>query len=239
MNPFVLRYPGRFLVIGKDPSAGSGQAAYVAIYGATGRSPSSLARRFVRENDGVYMTAVDGTVSKEKNPELFEYPAVRFFRNGIVVANGRHIDDIVELQSRDARQQISYALAEEAYEPDENHTPRITGCLIESNGKMDAAVHIVRYAADGIDRSSWSVPLEAGKGSFISTYAGEDARPAPSFPGRPVPVDLAFGSARDAAKAIFDSFAPPSGAQDYRVGVVALYGKLGGQPEIAIVNRIA
>lgn len=233
MNPFSLRYPGRFLVIGKDGDS------YVVVYGATGRSPSSLARRFTEENDGIYMTAVDGTVSKEKNPELFEYPAVRFFRNGIVVANGRHIDDIAALQSRDARQQLSYALAEEAYEPDENHTPRITGCLVESNGKMDAAVHIVRYAADGIDLSSWSVPLEAGKGSFISTYAGKDDRPAPSFSGHPVSIDLAFGSARDAARAIFDSFSPPAGAPDYRVGVVALYKKLGERPEIAIVNRIA
>lgn len=232
MDPFSSRYPGRFIIVGKDGDS------YVAIYGATGRSPSSLARRFVQEGDGVYMTAIDETVSKEKNPELFEYPAVKIFENGVVIANGRQIEDVTELQSRDARQQLSYALAEEAYEPDEFRTPRITGCIVDMNGHADGAVHIARSASDGIDRSSWSVTFEEGKGLFISTYRGEDARPALSFPGEPVPVALLFGSARAAAKAIFDAFSPPVGAPDYRVGVVAVYKKLGEKPEIAIVNRL-
>jgi IMP cyclohydrolase len=221
MNPLSYRYPGRFIVIGMDDGFS------VAVYGATGRSAASLARQFVRRGDEVFMTAIDTTVSRERNPDLFEYPAVKVFQNGVVVANGT---------------QISYALAEEAYEPDENKTPRITGCIVESQGangvKTDAALHIVRFAKDGIDHSSWSVPLESGKGLFISTYDGADTRPAASFAGSPVPIGLSFGSAENAAKTLFEAFSPPVGQPDYRVGIVALYKRLGEAPEIAIVNRI-
>ena len=147
---------------------------------------------------------------KEKNPELFEYPAVKVFNNGIVVANGTQIKNVTELQSRDARQQLSYALADESYEPDENKTPRITGCIVEAGGKMDGALHIVRFAKDGIDHASWSASFEEGYGLFISTYGGNDARPAASFAGNPVPVELGFGSAKNAAKTLFEAFSPPS-----------------------------
>ncbi|MDO8523677.1 MAG: IMP cyclohydrolase [bacterium] len=231
MNPFSFRYPGRFIVIGKDGDS------YVALYGATGRSPSSLARKFMQDDTGIYMAAIDGTVSKEKNPELFEYPAVKFFRNGLVIANGRQIENISELQNRDARQQLSYALSEEAYEPDEYKTPRITGCLVESEKGMDAALHIVRIAPDGIDRSSWSISFENGRGLYIGTYRGDDVKPTPSFSGNPIEVKLDFGSAKNAAKMLFEVFSPPVGELDYRVGMVVIYKKLGSLPEIAIVNR--
>ena len=42
-----MRYPGRFLALGMDGNA------YVALYGATGRSPSSLARRYVHEGNAI------------------------------------------------------------------------------------------------------------------------------------------------------------------------------------------
>lgn len=232
MNPFAFRYPGRFIIIGKDGDSS------VVIYGATGRSPSSLARRFVRNGNAVFMGGVDETV-KEGNPELLEYPAVRIFPNGIAVANGTQIKNITELQSRDARQQLSYALNEEVYEPDEYRTPRITGCVVESQNGTDAALHIARSVSDGIDRSSWSVKLESGKGFYIGTYEGGDVKPTPSFPGDPVAVPLDFGSAGAAAQSIFDSYAPPKSEMDYRVGIIAVYKKFQEVPEIAIVNRLS
>ncbi|MFA5876980.1 MAG: IMP cyclohydrolase [Candidatus Paceibacterota bacterium] len=232
MSPFDFIYPGRFMIIGKDAGA------YVAVYGATGRSPSSLARRFVQKGNGIFMGGVDETV-KQGNQELLEYPAVQILDNGIVVANGTHIKHITELQSRDARQQLSYALTEEAYEPDEYRTPRITGCIIESSKGVDGALHIVRSASDGIDHASWSLSFEEGVGSYIGTYIGDDVKPTPSFAGDPISVPLTFGSAKNAAKGIFDLYAPKVGQLDYRVGVIAIYKKLGEQAEIAIVNRIS
>lgn len=231
-GPFLFRYPGRFIVIGKD--AGSS----VVIYGATGRSPASLARRFIQKENEIFMTAADETVSREGNPALLEYPAVRIFQNGIVVANGTQIQHITELQSRDARAQLSYAMNEEAYEPDEYRTPRITGCIVETETRVQGALHIVRSASDGIDRSSWNVQFEEGMGSYIGTYIGSDVKPTPSFDGTPLSIPLSFGSAESAARTFFDAFEPPEGEMDYRVGVIAVYKKLGSLPEIAIINRL-
>jgi IMP cyclohydrolase len=227
----TMRYPGRFIAIGRDGSHA------VIIYGATGRSLSSLARRFVRSGNAVFMSAVDATVGKEGNPELLEYPALRIFENGAVAANGRHIDDIRSLESRDARKQLSYALSEEAYEPDEYRTPRITGCIVESKGGVDGALHIIRSVSDGIDHASWSVPMINGRGMFISTYAGDDVKPTPSFRGSPRDVSLDFGSAERAAEEVFLSLAPNAGESDYRVGCLAVYKKAGEEPNIALRNR--
>ncbi len=221
-------YPGRFIIIGMDTGVP------VILYGATGRSASSLKRRFVELEDGIYMTAVDATVKIEGNPELLEYPAIRYFENGIAVANGNHIERLDPLETRGARQQLSYALAEEAYEPDEYRTPRITGCVIQ--GKHDAALHIIRSSQDGIDRSSWDVPLLDGEGRYLSTYIGGDVRPTPSFKGEPETVKLSFGSAETAAKALYDATAPANGAPDYRVGFIAVYMRGPHDRDVQIVN---
>lgn len=227
----AMRYPGRFLAVGMD---GDG---YVLLYGATGRSPSSLARRFVQKGDAVYMGGVDATVEREGNPELLEYPALKVFPNGAVVANGRQIDNVSGVESREARKQLSYAMSEEAYEPDDYYTPRITGLLSFASGTADGAIHIARFATDGIDRSSWTVPLEKNKGLYISTYVGADIKPTPSFSGDPLPVTINFGDAQKAAQAMFDSLKPPKGEMDYRVGCIALYMK-DGYSNIAITNKL-
>lgn len=227
----TMRYPGRFLAVGMDGDA------YVLLYGATGRSPSSLARRFVQKGDAVYMGGVDATVEREGNPELLEYPALKLFPNGAVVANGRQIENISGVESREAKKQLSYALSEEAYEPDEYNTPRITGLISFASGRADAAIHIARYASDGIDRSSWTVPLTKDAGLYISTYVGADVKPTPSFSGDPLSVALHFGDAKKAAQAVFDSLKPSKGEMDYRVGCFALYMK-DGYSNIAIVNKL-
>jgi IMP cyclohydrolase len=224
------RYPGRFIALGMD------NGAYVAVYGATGRSPSSLARRFYEQEGGVYMGGIDDTVHTHHTPELLEYPALKFFTNGVAVANGRQIEHITSIENRDARKQLSYALSEEAYEPDEYNTPRITGLVSFASAVPELALHIARIAPDGIDRSSWQVSLEEGKGMFISTYIGDDVKPTPSFAGNPLPVVLQFGDEKKAARAVFDALTPPKGETDYRVGCIAVYIK-NGETKTAIVNN--
>ena len=226
------RYPGRFIVVGKDGGA------FVAIYGATGRSPSSLKREFVELGDGVYMTATDATVAIEGNPDLLEYPAVRLFDTGIVTANGNQIERIeaLELGGASADEFLAQSLEGETYEPDEHRTPRITGCIVW-DGAPQAALHIARSAAGDADRSSWRVPLTEGAGSYIATYTGSDVKPTPSFASDPLTVPLAFGSAEAAARGFFDALAPSQGEPDYRVGVVAVYAIPGEFPSVAIINR--
>ena len=229
----TLPYPGRFIIIGKDADA------YVILSGATGRSPSSLRRRYVEKEDGIYTEGTDGTAAREGNPELLLYPALRFFPNGIVVANGRHIERITSLGGEgSAEEKLSRALAAESYEPDEYRTPRITGCLIESDGGMEGALHIARSSGDETDRSSWEVPFKTGEGLFISTYSGENVRPTPSFSGDPLSFPLNFGSPERAAKGLFAALAPAVGKDDYRVGCFALYKTSGQRTQISMVNRL-
>lgn len=230
-----LRYPGRFIIVGKDGGAA------VAIFGATGRSPSSLARRFVEQGDGIYMAGVDATVRIQGNPDLLEYPAIKFFGNGVVAANGNHIDLITSLDNvPGAQEALSLSFGDEVtYEPDEYKTPRITGCVLETKDGLDAALHLVRSSASSADPCSryWRVPIEDGYGSYIATYVGEDVRPTPSFSSEPIRVTLGFGFAEKAAEAAYSYLAPKGSDSDYRVGVVAVYKKRGEEPHFAIMNR--
>lgn len=229
-------YPGRFLIVGLN----SGQA--VVMYGATGRSPSSLARRFVEQGDGIYMAAVDATVAIKGNPDLLEYPAVKFFDNGMLAANGNHID-LVESPgtSGGALESLSLAFSDRVtYEPDEYRTPRITACMLETNKGFDAALHLVRSnPANEPAVSYWQVPLEEGKGMYIATYTGADVRPTPSFSSAPLPVNLRYASAPSAARGVYEALAPRAGSNDYRIGVVAAYKAPGKEPEFSIINTIA
>lgn len=233
IDPLTSRYPGRFIIIGKD-----GDSA-VVLYGATGRSPSSLARKFTQHGSEIFMGGIDDTVSKEGNPELLEYPAVRIFQNGMVVANGRQIGHVTALLGGETQKQLDSLLITETYEPDEYCTPRITGCVGErDSGLFDASLHIARKGASEVDRSSWTLPLGENSGFFISTYEGDDVKPTPSFSGDPRTMTLNFGSAQVAAKTVFEHLTPPTGEMDYRVGIIALYKKFGQPVEVAIMNRV-
>lgn len=235
MNGFFADkpYPGRFIVIGKENDA------LLVIYGATGRSPSSLARAFIEQGDGVYMAAVDATVHIQGNPELLEYPAIRMFENGIVVANGNHIDLIEELPAIGADAILTSAFQGTiTYEPDEYKTPRITGCVVES-GDFDAALHIVRAKGDEPEPHYYHLILENDVGSYIATYSGEDVRPTLSFATEPLRFPMRFGSPEAAASAVYEMLAPDQGANDYRVGVVAIYKKRGEEPRVVIKNRFS
>ncbi len=186
------------------------------------------------------MTAVDATVAIEGNPGLLEYPALRIFENGIVVANGNQIENIETLnRSWGALENLSLLLSDLTYEPDEYKTPRITGCVVEREDGFEASLHIVRHASPlDPERAFWSVPLQDGTGSYIATYTGADIRPTPSFAGEPLAVPLAYGSVRAAAQGFFDMLAPQSGSPDYRIGVIAAYFQEGQPPAIAIVNKL-
>jgi len=226
------RYPGRFIVIGRD----AGES--VVIYGATGRSPASLARRFVQKGNEIFMTAADETVAQEGNPELLEYPAVKILEHVIVVANGRQIENIKDTTDSDVEGFVGDALSSEMYEPDEYSTPRITG-LVQPAGDYlaETVLHIVSSVSGAPDRRVWPLVLEEGEGCYIATYTGEDVKPTPSFQGAPLPVSLDFGSAEAAARGVFEALAPPDGKSDYRVGIVAVYRRE-GKTDIKIKNRL-
>lgn len=204
-----VRYPGRFIVLGKD------RDSIVAIYGVTGRSSASQARRYVQEGDKIIVVPTDETALAAGNRDLLVYPAFIFFNNGFVVANGNQIADY--------QNDLEHDLVGALPEPDKYFTPRITGVVKAGVAEL----HVARSGGNRI----WSVPLQAGKGKMIMTYTGDEANPS-AFMGDPIDVELNFGSAGAAARVVYDLLTP-----EYRIAVVAVYQKPGAAPETAIVNR--
>lgn len=195
--------------------------AVVAIYGVTGRSPASQARRYVREGDAVVVMPTDEAALATGARDLLVYPAFRFFRNGFVVANGNQINAVLT--------DLEHDLAAALPEPDQYLTPRITGMVAGAS----ATLHIARLPAQAgaSGNNTWDVPLVSGKGKFISTYDGDEANPT-AYSGVPRDVGINFGSAVAAARGVYDLLAP-----EYRIAVVAVYHRAGEAPEVAIKNR--
>lgn len=221
-----VRYPGRFIVLGTDDGSA------VALYGVTGRSAASQARRYVRRGGSIAATPTDEAVMADGNRDLLVYPAFVFFEKGFIVANGTHITNVSTLYGT-ARQTLEKNLVGELPEPDTYFTSRITGCVAD-DGTM--ALHSVRGTTEHPKRASWSVEVVAGKGTYLATYDGDEVNPG-QFGGDPLDVELVYGSAEAAAHAVYDLLAPPAGAPDYRVAVIAVYRPEGGAPQVVIKNR--
>ncbi len=212
-------YPGRFLLLGKINSG------VVALYGVTARSAASRAKRyiFVPEKNLVTVVATDANVMAQGDLDLLQYNSVYFFENGIVIGNGRQTDKIKNLDAENASQILVQSLQDQSFEPDKYNTPRITGCVVNMDGKISAALHIIR--ADEYNnpiRDVYDVPLVDGTGKFISTYHGPNIRPTPSFVGSAVDVKMETDSLENFVQTVYAALAPKSGEEDVRVSIVGL-----------------
>lgn len=224
-----LRYPGRFIILGKDNDY------FVAIYAAMGRNSSSINRRYIQSGYNV----IAEQLGEGGDEELLNYTAFRVVDNSIIIANGRQGDMINPLLYTDAQEQLDRDLSTINPEPDKYHTPRITGYYTELTNSSSAGLHIVRNENKIIQRHSWDIPLIPGQGKYIATYSGEDIRPTPSFEGDPINILCNFGSAENAVETIFNLLKPQhSDFPDYRVSVIAYYKKFGEIPIISIKNKI-
>lgn len=179
-------YPGRGIVIGKSADGSKAVIAYFIM----GRSENSRNRVFVETQDGIRTQAYDP--SKLVDPSLIIYAPVRTLGNKTIVTNGDQTDTVYDLMN----QQLTFeqALRTREFEPDEpNYTPRISGIVKCSDGKMNFAMSILK-SADGnpecCERYTFSYenPL-SGLGRFIHTYMG-DGNPLPSFEGEPTLVEI-------------------------------------------------
>ena len=231
----ALRYPGRFIIIGADPT---GDFSTV-VYGITGRSASSQARKLVGEGGTVWTKPTDPDILKRGNPALLIYPAV-IVGSGLAVSNGRQTSDIANrlASSRSPRQALSSALGAWDYEPDSPiYTPRISGCLLP-DGR--ASLSIIRRAAEGgTVRDFYDVPFAAGRGQFISTYRGGDKDPISAWEGGPQEVKLEQASTLALASAAYEALAPQVAGPDYRVACAALFFRRDASQEVSlhIINR--
>jgi IMP cyclohydrolase len=228
-----MTYPGRLIILGRDPSKRSN----VVIYAITGRSPASRARLLRREENAVWARPAEPLLVQQGNLELLIYPAIVAGR-GIAISNGRQTLDI-DLQAEDDPVSVlDKGLARWSFEPDDPcFTPRISGCILASDR---AALSVIRRSEDGAAlRNFFEIPLVAGRASFVATYAGSPRDPLPSFEGEPVALALEWESAASAADAVYESLGPKSGGPDFRVAVACLFARAEdmSQFELRIINR--
>ena len=179
-------YPGRGIVIGRSADGTKAVIAYFIM----GRSENSRNRVFVETEDGIKTQAFDP--SKLVDPSLIIYSPVRVLGNKTIVTNGDQTDTIYELMN----QQMTFeqSLRTREFEPDgPNYTPRISGIVKCTDGKMNYAMSILKSADGNPDcceryKFTYDSPL-AGLGIFIHTYMS-DGNPLPSFEGEPTLVEI-------------------------------------------------
>lgn len=226
----ALRYPGRFIIMGADPT---GIFSTVA-YGITGRSASSKARKLEAAAETIWTKPTDPQVLKSGNPELLIYPAVIVGR-GLAVSNGRQTSDIAGRMASSPSPQaaLSSALQVWDYEPDSPiFTPRISGCLFP-DGR--AALSLLRRGAEGATlRDGYDVSFVPGRGQLIATYRGPDNDPILSWQGGPREVSMAQTSAGELAAAVYEALAPQAAGPDYRVACAALFVRRGAPREVSL-----
>jgi IMP cyclohydrolase len=228
-------YPGRLIILGRDPSGKND----VVVYAICGRSPSSQARKLEREGDAIWAKPTGEAIVKQGSRDLLLYPAI-YLSKGVAVSNGQQTADIKAFlaKSQSPAEVLASALGRWNYEPDSpNFTPRIAGCMI---AQSNAALGIIRRAADGSsERKIFEFPLIAARGKMIATYEGEDKDPLPSFRGDAVDVRIEKNNPRDMTETIFKALEPKPGKKDYRVSVACVFSPNLSQDEyeIFIINR--
>lgn len=231
-----FEYPGRLIMIGSPAESGG----VTVVYAVTGRSPSSRARKLIRDGDSVLVRPLDDEVLKTGDPDLLIYPALRALPGALAVSNGKHTEDAAARMpgKTDPVGVLNAALERWDYEPDApTFTPRIAGCVLR-NGR--AALSLVRRGPE--DRPlkiHTEIPLLKGMCWILSTYSGRNVDPLPSFRGEPLEAAFQPGGAQKAAACVYDALAPRGSGADFRVAVAAAHSSGFDLEswEITIINR--
>lgn len=229
-------YPGRFLILGVQSDK------KIAIYGVTARSPASRAKRYVLSSDAkkISVESTDPSIMAQGNLKLLDYTALYIHANGLVIGNGRQTTVVKSLIASTASEQLTHDLRDETFEPDAYSTPRITGCWLTSQSAT-GALHIIRNdGQDNSTRDCYTIDSSVEGFQFISTYAGPNIRPTPSFTGGPIEVSLEGDSIKDLVAYVYQGTAPQSaGQEDLRVSIVGV--SIEGndvRPNFSIINAV-
>ncbi len=228
-------YYGRVLCAGQT----EGQKIFF-LYGITGRSPSSRARRLVLHEEGIFTEPIPKLELAPGAKELLIYPAI-IFSQGIAASNGQQTKDIAFHLAQGLNDPVTVlqeALQVWDYEPDSPiFTPRISACLT-INGRL--AMSVIRRGEDGQSiREFYPLSLEPGQGFLLATYDGENKNPPASFLGPPRVFRTLSLKARELVEEFYENLQPEAGKEDLRVAAAALtFLCPGNQPdEIEIINR--
>jgi IMP cyclohydrolase len=234
-NLAVKEYPGRVIILGKDPT---GKKAIV-VYAITGRSPSSQARKLEKEGDFIWAKPTDEDILKTGQADLLVYPAV-YLGRGVVVSNGKHTSDIIDHleKSPNPASLLQSALSAWDYEPDAPiFTPRISGCVLTLER---AALSVIRRGPDSSPvRDVFECSMVSGHGNMVTTYQGENRHPVPSFSGDPLSLEIPHRTCRDMAEAVYEALGPAGEGLDFRVAVACVFSSSLERDdyEVSIINR--
>jgi len=221
-------YYGRGIVIGATDVEQP-----FAAYFVTGRSPSSKARIFEELSTSNSITIEtkpsDPEVLNKGNPDLLLYDALRAMSGRLVVSNGKHTSDLITRLNSGDEVNILQRTNNWSYEPDApNFTPRISGIILA--GEMHGQLGIIKRDpnttgtpfthTDAPIRQMWGYSLRGGLAYKITTYAGENKGPLPSFLGNPVELSIQ-GRMLDE---LVEEITPHMGNPEFRVSLaVALF----------------
>jgi IMP cyclohydrolase len=250
-----MEYPGRVIIVG------SCDGDHYIIYGLTGRSESSQARRLKKDEKGtVYVEVTDQKQLEKGDPALLVYNVMATDGDTIIVSNGSQTDLIkdsliafrkaigVEMplqgvlptafcEPYEMRAKDSRMIDLTSYEPDKpNFTPRISAVVREDK----AVLSIIKRDSDGFPiQQFYQFSLRSNNAKMIATYDGPNKDPLPSFAGEPRNVDLRSVLAAWDEKSIAESVYEALG--EFRVSAACFtkYGLIHGnvEPDIEIVNK--
>jgi len=228
-----MEYPGRVIILGQDK-----EGYNVVIYGLSGRSPSSQARRLVANNNIVSIDVTDQEQLAKGDPALLVYNAIinNSVNNVVSVSNGVQTNLIARIVDRVdipmpailpfAFRKPEYMTTKDGrkidittFEPDSpNFTPRISG-VSEISGNRAMIAICKRLSSGDLERCFYELALNPGQGFMVSTYSGKDVGKGevlPSFVGEPKVVQL-IGDRREIADSVYEAMGK------YAVSACAFY----------------
>jgi len=228
-------YPGRVIILGKDAT---GKNA-VVVYAITGRSPSSQARKLIKDGETIWAKPSDEDIPKPGQVDLLIYPAV-YLSRGVAVSNGKHTSDIIDNLggSTNPASVLQSALRNWDYEPDApSFTPRISGCVLSLE---EAALSVIRRNEDGSSvRDIFEFSLVEENGMMVTTYKGKNQDPLESFSEEPVDLEIKEKTCQELAEAVYEALGPAGEGPDLRVAVACIFSSSldKGDYEVSIINR--
>lgn len=229
-----MEYPGRFIILGKRLDGYN-----LAVYGITGRSQSSQARKMVINGDNtIQVIPTDFEIIKTGNPELLIYSAICCSERGIAVSNGKQTADIFKQLNEQLKPElnkqeqnpvdilINSLESKWSYEPDHpNYTPRISGVInfaglglsiIKKNSALQKD-NVHNNNNNNAKSSYYNLALNKGEGKLIATYNGKNINPLPSFEREPSDLKLIGRNNKEIAEMIWGNL-----RSEYRVSVACV-----------------
>lgn len=239
----AMDYPGRFLIIGRSVTD-----ANFIIYGVTGRSPPSQARRLISGEKTKFVSTqvTDEEQLKKGSRALLIYPAMMHHQAALMASNGMQTELLynlvhelhnernlaqesdlpIRLEQRMRKPHFTYdqeydrVIDITTYEPDPNHTARISSIVQNSLGTL----HIVRARGDKQNPLAmhqefyYDMRTLSAQGVLLATYNGENINPLPAFEGKPRPIEHAWEGPIEAVADVWNSLNPAT-----RVSVATLW----------------